>query len=291
MRWIPLTLALFVPLMLLGDDEFIPGKNRYLKWEKDAGKAVEKARKKYKPILLYFYHEDSGEFCREAEEEYFKKPDVKSVASKFVCIKLESAGEETEDLRKELKVDEGEALVMLLDCRFREMERIDETDELEELKETMKDVLKRHKEFTKKLKTVDRYFEYAETALRRKRMRDYVRTLEEVVKLRDKLSIDDPRISEASKRLSDMEKAGDQLLNEAERLTSEAERWFRSRGTSGFRQDLVNQAQQKLAEASSRYPLSSLAKRAAEISMRLNQLVSEYQRLKQEEQQQKKNNP
>jgi len=279
MRWVLTVFVVLVPLMLLGDDEFVPGKSKHLKWEKDASKAVDKARKKYKPILLYFYHRDSEEFCRAAEEEYFKKPDVKSIASKFVCVKLESAGEETEDLRKTLKVDEGEGLVMLLDCRFKEMERIDETDELKELKDKMKKVLKDHNDLAKKLKTVDKYFEYAEKALKSKRMRDYVRTLEEVVRLREKLGIDDSRIDEASKRLSDMEKAGNRLLDEAEKLVSEAERWFRARGTSGFRQDLVNQAQQKIAEVSSKYPLSSLAKRGAEISMRLNRLIAEYQRL------------
>lgn len=286
MRGTVTALVLILTLSLVADERFSPGEDDNLKWEEDTDRAVDKARERYRPILLYFYHEDSMEFCKEAEEEFFKKPVIKTLASKFICIKLKASGKETEDLRKFLKVDEGEGLILLLDCRFKEMDRIDETDELEDLKDMMKEVLKEHKKIEKKLKTVDKYVEYAENALKRGRMREYVRALEELVALKKKLDIEDMRIEEAAKKISEMEKDGNRLLDEAERLTAEAERWFRARGTSGFRQDLVNQAHQKLAEASTKYPLSSLARRAAEISMRLNRLVAEYQRLKQQEGQQ-----
>ena len=190
-RYATVVLAFMVVLSIVADDGFSPGKSKYLKWEKDIDKAADKARKKYKPILLYFYREDSEKFCKEAEEEYFKKPAIRTLASKFICIKSEASGKETEELRKSLKVDEGEGLILLLDCRFKEMERIDETDELEELKDRMKEVLKEHKKIEKKLKTVDKYVEYAENALKRRRMRDYVRALEALVALKKKLNIED----------------------------------------------------------------------------------------------------
>ncbi|MCX7702967.1 MAG: hypothetical protein N2234_02545 [Planctomycetota bacterium] len=306
MRLLLLLLLLILSVVLFADDGFVAGADKNLNWEnldkktsqpshEEMNKAIDKARAKYRPVLLYFYSKGNESFCREVEENWFKKGQVKTWAAKFVCIKLDSSDKETEELRKNLKVDEGAAMLLFLDCRLGELLRIDTEkgfgDSVERLVDKMKDAIKKNEELAKKLKEVDAVANACENALKQKKMREYVQYLEMLAGLKAKLGIEDSRIDEAAKKIGEMESAARGLLSEAERLISEAEQSFRAHGTRGFRQDLVNQAQQKLNEVSSKYPLSSLSKEIADVMYRLTNLVAEYNRQKQEEENQKKNNP
>jgi len=306
MKWTVL-LMVFSSFLVFAQEEFTPGADKNISWEnidkKTGGnsnealeKAIEKARTKYKPVLVYFFSKNDVEFCRTIEEDWFKKGNIKTLSAKFICIKLDSSDKETEELRKNLKVEDGVAVLLLLDCRLQELERIDTLkgfgDAVERLSEKMKEAVKKNDEFAKKLKEVDAVANAVENAQKQKKTREYVQYLEILAGLKAKLGIEDPRIEEARKKIEELEAAGKAALEEAERLVNEAEQYFRARGTQGFRQDLVNQAQQKLNEVASNYPLESLRKQMMDISYRLTNLVSEYNRLKAEEEKQKKgNNP
>jgi len=284
------TLLLFAVSLLLaqdGQEEFVPGKTRALRW-RDLEKVIKSARKNYKPVLIYVYSKDHLELCKQIEKILAESP-VRLATSKFLCIKIDGDDKDTWDFRKDIGLKKEDAGLFLCDCLFRIRERYQGRTSLDDPKEFarhLKEFDKEHKKFVKKLKVLDKVWEKAEWARKKRRWRDYYGLLEEVKKLAANVE-GDKRGEQAQQEIENALKEGNRILNEAEKLVQQVERSLRWGGTRNFRQDLVYSAQQKLMKVSSRYPLKELSQRAARISARLTAVCQEYQ--KQVQQQQQKN--
>ncbi len=283
---IGLALATAVALMAQGADdekEFEPGTSKRLRWY-EWEKAIKRARGYYKPVLLYLYGSENLDFCKAFETEALEESSVRSAAGKFVCVKFPASDKENREVRKFLKIEDGAVGVYLLDCTLKILARVDDAEDLEKKAFTkrLKEFGKEHKKFARYLKALDKLWKEAERAQRRKRIRDYYGLLQKVVEFGK--YIEDERVDEANKTIKEAEQAGAKLLDEAEKLVEQAEQQFRFQGTRGFRQDLVNRAQQLIMEVSSKYPVGANNARGARVAARLSQLCQAYKQAVEEEQ-------
>ena len=282
-------LAIFFLLGIVAgqeEKEFEPGSDTNLEWAKNYNDAANTAKTKYMPVLIYFYGREGADLCKQAETEMFKKSAVKSQAKKFVCVKVEGAAKDNEELCKKYDITPGSFTVLLLHYDLTESAKIRDKKELTKLAETMKKTVQDNKKASDTVRKIDKAFEQAMECKRKSDMRTCVTLLEEIVACKGK--VESKFIAEAEKILQGLEKQGAQLLSEAEQDISEAERslsWLGTgTGTQGFRMDLVNNAQQKLVRVARDYPVSSLRERLTSAQTRLATLAAEYQRRTQPQQ-------
>lgn len=278
--------------ILLGQDvqqgEFLPGKTKALRWKK-LEKVIKSARRKYKPILLYVYSKNQADLCKQIES-VLEESHVRLAAGRFICVKIDADDKDTWKFRKEIGLKKEDAGLFLCDCRFKIKERYQGESSLDDPKEIarhLKEFAKHHSKFAKKLKALDKVWWKVEWAREKSRWRDYYTLLEQIRKMSYDVE-DDKRPEQAKQEIEKAIKEGNEILDEAEKLVDQVERSLRWGGTKGFRQDLVYKAQQLLMQVSSRYPLKVLTQRGARISARLTSICQEYQKMVQEEQQNKK---
>ena len=269
-------------------ENFVPGQTKALHWKK-LEKVIKSARRNYKPILLYVYSKAHMDLCRQIEE-MLEESAVRVAAARFVSIKIDGDDEQTEEFRANIGLKKEEAGLFLCDCRFKIKERYQGKSSLDDPKEFahhLKKFAKEHAKFARKLKVLDKIWVKAKWAEKKKRWRDYYPLLERFKKEAQQAGGDD-RLEEAQSAIESALKEGNRLLDEAEKLVGQVEQSLRWTGTRGFRQDLVYEAQKRLMQVSSRYPLKELTQRGVKISARLASVYQEYQKRLQEEQQ--KNN-
>jgi hypothetical protein len=268
------------------EKEFDLGSDTNLEWAKDYDSAVNTAKTKYMPVLIYFYGREGIDLCKQAETEVFKKPTVKSQAKKFACVKIDGASKEGEELCKKYSITAGSFAIVLLNYELTESARVGEEKELKKLAEAMRKVAADNKKISEMFKNIEKAFEQAMECKRKSDMRTCVTLMEEIVACKGK--VESKFIAEAEKVLQELEKQGARLLSEAEQDISEAERslsWLGTgTGTQGFRLDLVNNAQQKLMRVARDFPVQSLKERLTSAQTRLATLTAEYQRRTQQQQ-------
>ncbi len=277
-------------ILLLGsparaqDEDFEPGQDNHLSWV-SYDEAVSQAKTKYKPVMLYFYGDEGKDLCRLAETKIFKKSSLKTQAKKFAVVKLSSATEEK--LTDKFSVPPGEFTIILTNFQLKEITKITSEKDLKKLSTFMKKAYKENSNQSKTLKKVADYYKKAMKYKDAKRVRDCVKILEAIAALRGK--VDSPYIKKADDYLKQLEKAGAAALSEAEGLINQAESSLRQaqrHGSRHFRQEYLNNAQQKLSLIAQNYPVQSLMKRRTNAQARLAQISAEYQRLIQQEQEQ-----
>jgi hypothetical protein len=268
---------LFLSAIVAGQEgkEFEPGSDETLEWAKNYEDAVNTAKTKYMPILLYFYGREGTDLCKLAETEVFKKSSVKSQAKKFVCVKIEGTGKEGEELCKKYEITPGSFAIVLLDYQLTESAKIKEEKDLNRLADIMKKTAQENKKTTEILRKIEKAFNQAMECKRKGDMKDCVALLEEIASYKGKS--DSKFIDEAQKILAELEREGAQILSEAEREIQEAEKSLLL-SSQYFRLDLVNSAQQKLARVARDYPVSSLKGRLNSAQTRIASLTAEYQR-------------
>ncbi len=267
------------------DKEFTPGSDENLKWV-SFDEAVSQAKTNYKPVLLYFYGDKDKSLCEDAETKRFKSSAVKSAAKKFAVVKVSG---DDEKMTQKYSIPPGSFAIVLLNFQLKELAKVTSEKDLKKLSTILKNAAKENDDQNKKLKTVKKYYEKAMKLKDAKHMREAIQILEEIAKLAGK--IDSPYIEQSSKYLQELEKAGSVALGEAENLVQQAEQSLyqaRRSGSRYFREDIARRAQEKMMAVSRDYPLQSLAKRLTEIQSRLAQVMAEYQRLVQQEQEQEK---
>jgi hypothetical protein len=285
---VALALMLLVSTAVLAqEDEFEPGNDENLPWV-SYDEAVSEAKTDYKPIMLYFYGDESLDLCKEAETKRFKSSSVKSQAKKFPVVMVDSADEKK--LTDKFNVPPGQFAIVLVNFQLKVIKRINTEKDLKKLSTHMKKAYSENSKQCKSLKKIADAYKKAMKYRDAKRMRDCVKILEAIVQQRGK--IDSTYIDKADEYLKQLEKAGSAAVSEADSLIDQAESslWrARRNGSRYFRQEYVTRAQQKLNEIARDYPVQSLAKRVINLQTRLAQITAEFQRLQQEEQ--KDNDP
>lgn len=281
-----LTLALVLcapaPAQDGGGDDFKPGSDENLPWV-SYDEALNQAKTRYRPVMLYFYGDAGRDLCKLAETKMFRNASAKSRAKRFSPVKISSSDEE---MTRKYKVPPGRFAIVLLNFQLKELGRVTSEKELRKLSTALKNAYKENSAQSKKLKVIKKWYDKAMKYKRARRIRECIKILEEIAKLKGK--VDSPYIDQAQDYLKELEGKGSKLLLEAEQAIQQAEQSLLDARRSGssryFREEYVQRARSQLLVVARDYPVQSLARRITSAQSRLASLTAEYQRMVQEEQ-------
>lgn len=214
-------MALAVVLILttpaLAQDEFKPGSNDTLKWvEPEEG--IKQMLEVVKPGMLYFYSAYKADFCKAIEKEIITNKSVVSKLKKFVCMKY-SVDKETEILSK-YKVEQGEAVVLLLDCQGKVVVTVKEKLKPTEFTSALRKAEKASKDIKKFLDKIEKSYKKGELYFKKQLYYKASQMFQAILKAREgyeekKGEINSPYFEKSEKKLELIEEEGTKLLIKA----------------------------------------------------------------------------
>lgn len=205
---------LFAVSTAFAQDEFTPGSEDTLDWEKpDAG--FEKMVEEVKPGILYFYSAHKAEFCKAIEKDILPQKSLKSKFKKLVLIKI-SSDTESDTLNK-YKVEQGKAAVLFLDSQGGVAETLKEKPDLATFKKGISKAEKANKPIKKFLDAIEKNYKKGVVYFKRKAYLKAAQLFQAILKARDeyeekKDEIKSEYFEKAEKKLDEVKEEGTKLL-------------------------------------------------------------------------------
>ncbi len=203
----------------LAQEEFKPGSESTLKWV-EPDKGIKQMLEEAKPGMLYFYSAYKAEFCKTIEKEIIPTKSIVRQFKKFVCMKF-STDKEAQLLGK-YKVEQGEAVVLLLDCQGKVVETVKEKPTASSFSAALRKAQKANKEIKKFLDKIEKSYKRGEVYFKKQLYYKASQMFQAILKARDayeekKGEIESPYFEKAEKKLGQIEEQGTTLLIRAKK--------------------------------------------------------------------------